>query len=173
VIPGTRACRAVANKSAFGRVVDEALWVDHEFDMLCRLHAAGADVPGPVAATGDAILMEFVGDAEGPAPQLRELRPAPDEAQRLLERLLWNIERLLASDVVHADLSPYNILVAGGRPRIIDLPQAVDARTNPSAEALLARDIENVCAHLARHGAEADAPGVAADLWRRYMHARL
>ena len=168
-----RESRAVANKSRFGHAVEEALWVNHEFGMLRRLHAAGADVPRPIAAAGSAILMEFVGDEEGPAPQLRELRPEPAEARALLDRLLWNIERLLANNVIHADLSPYNILVAEGRPWIIDLPQAVDPRTNDNAEALLARDVDRVCRFFARLGVAADAAPIAADLWHRYQRAAL
>ena len=117
--------------------------------------------------------MEFVGDDEGPAPQLRELRPTQAEAQGLLDRLLWNIEALLANNVIHADLSPYNILVAKGRPWIIDLPQAVDPRTNASAEALLARDVDRVCRYFARFGVEANAAPLAAELWSRFLHARL
>src|SRR5277367_1760940 len=39
---GSRTARAVTNKSRFGRRVEEATWVDHEFDMICRLHDAGA-----------------------------------------------------------------------------------------------------------------------------------
>ena len=40
---------------------------------------------------------------------------------------------MLSAHVVHADLSAYNMLYAGERLRVIDMPQAVDARTNPSA----------------------------------------
>jgi RIO kinase 1 len=172
-IPNARTSRAVANKSRFGQQVEESLWVNHEFDMLCRLHFAGADVPQPLAAAGSAILMEFVGDEDGPAPQLRELRLTPEEARRILDRLLWNIERLLASNVIHADLSAYNILIHDGSPRIIDLPQAVDPRTNCHAEALLARDIDRVCRYFERFGIHSDATGLSADLWQRYQRAEL
>lgn len=173
VIPDARTGRAVANKSRHGLKAVEALWVNHEFDMLCRLHAAGADVPEPLAATGSAILMECIGDEDGPAVQLRELRPTAAEAQALLDRLLWNIALMLANNVVHSDLSAYNILLANGRPVIIDLPQAVDPRFNANAEELLRRDVENVCRHLGRFGAHADAEPLAASLWRRYRNAEL
>ena len=155
-----RTSRAVANKSRFGRDIEEALWVNHEFDMLCRLHFAGADVPTPLAAAGSAILMEFVGDEEGPAPQLRELRLTACAARGMLDRLIWNIERLLANNVIHADLSAYNILVHNGSPRIIDLPQAVDPRTNGQRASLLARDLDRVCRHFERFGVHTDAAGL-------------
>jgi RIO kinase 1 len=173
VMGKARTSRAVANKSRFGQEVEEALWVNHEFDMLWRLPFAGADVPQPLAAAGSAILMEFVGDEDGPAPQLRELRLTTEEARRMLDQLIWNIERLLASDVIHGDLSAYNILVHHGAPRIIDLPQAVDPRTNCHAENLLARDVDRVCGHFERFGVRTDAAGLSADLWQRYQRAQL
>jgi RIO kinase 1 len=172
-IGGSRTARAVATKTRFGRRVEEAMWIDHEFDILCRLHAAGADVPRPLAATGSAILMEFVGNEDGPAPQLRELRPEPREALRLFERLMWNVELFLTNNVIHADLSAYNVLVVDGRASIIDLPQAVDPRTNASAQHLLSRDVHGLCRHFARLGVPANADRLSADLWRRFLHSRL
>src|SRR5262249_42134260 len=149
------------NKTRHGQRAAEKLWVDHEFDMLCRLHAAGCDVPAPIAATGNAILMEYVGDGDSPARQLRELRLSATEAQRLFDRLMWNVRMMLINDVVHADLSPYNILVTGRRPIIIDLPQAVDARANANARDLLTRDIDNLCQHFARFGVAVGAAPIA------------
>jgi RIO kinase 1 len=170
---GSRDSRAVANKSRFGRAIEEGRWIDHEFDMLCRLHAAGADVPRPIATHGDAILMEFVGSEDGPAARLREVELEAREAGRLFERLMWNIERFLANHVVHGDLSDYNILIQAGEATIIDFPQAVDPRCNASAQDLLRRDIRNVCAPFERFGGRANPDILTDDLWARYIRARL
>jgi RIO kinase 1 len=167
-----RTTRAVAKASRIGRMIEEAMWVNHEFDMLCRLHFGGADVPAPHAAAGSAILMDFVGDEAGPAPQLRQLRLSTCEARRMLDRLIWNVERLLANNVIHADLSAYNILVHNGTPTIIDLPQAVDPRSNGNARELLARDLDRVCRHFERFGVHTDAAGLSADLWQRFLRAQ-
>lgn len=172
-IGDARAARAVANKSRFGHHAAESMWVTQEFEMLCRLHAAGADVPQPFAASEASILMEFVGDESGPAPQLREFRPTTMEAHDLLGRMIWNIERFLASNVIHGDLSPYNALVRNARPVIIDLPQAVDSRTNANARELLFRDVDRVCRHFERFGATANAEKISSDLWQRFLRAEL
>jgi RIO kinase 1 len=165
--------RAIANKSRKGREYQFGSWVDQEWEALTRLHALGADVPQPVSRCGDAILMEYLGDADGPAPRLQALSLAPDEAHRLLRVLLRNVELWLAHDTVHGDLSAYNVLYWQGHPRVIDFPQAVDARANPNARDLLTRDVANLCGYFARQGAPVDAARIAADLWGRFLRAEL
>src|ERR1700754_1309812 len=173
VITNARTARAVRNKSRFGRAAEFGAWAHHEFATLDLLHAAGADVPRPVSAASNAILIEFVGQDGHPAPQLRNVRLAPAEARRLLEQALRNIEIMLSCNVVHGDLSAYNMLYSGGRLRVIDLPQAVDARSNTNAHRLLARDVANVCSYFAGQGADADPGTFADELWELYMQAKL
>ena len=89
----------------------------------------------------DAILMTYIGDEDDAAPQLRVYRPKRDEAEGLFRRLIRNVEMMLGANVIHADLSPYNILVWNGLVTVIDLPQAVDPRKNCHAAELLRRDV--------------------------------
>jgi RIO kinase 1 len=56
---------------------------------------------------------------------------------------------LLCCDLVHGDLSPYNILLAVDGPTIIDFPQVISAVHNTRAEHFFMRDFENVHSHLA------------------------
>lgn len=159
--------RAVEKKTAAGKGFEAAMWVNREFDVLSELYEAGADVPEPLFATDRAILMEYVGGEEA-APQLQHARLNRGAAGRLLERLLWNIELWLDHHIVHADLSPFNVLLWDGRPKVIDFPQAVDARTNGNARHLLERDIANVCRHFERLNPGLDPGDVARKLWSRY-----
>jgi RIO kinase 1 len=165
--------RAVAKKSRHGRGFEESWWTGREWEVLTELHGAGADVPKPVAQAGGAILMEYIGDDGSAAPQLRQARLSPSEARRVLDRLIWNVELALRHNLIHADLSPYNILWWEGRATIIDLPQAVDPRSNPNASELLARDVENVCRHFGRYGVHSDAKAIARGLWMGFMFADL
>jgi RIO kinase 1 len=173
VITNARTARAVRNKSRFGRAAEFGAWAFHEFTTLNLLHAAGADVPHPVRATSNALLIEFVGKGSAPAPQLRSVRLSATEAELLLEQALRNIEIMLSCHVVHGDLSTYNVLYSDGRLRVIDLPQAVDARTNRHARSLLIRDVANLCSYFAAQGADADPGTFAEDLWDLYVRARL
>jgi len=173
VIGDRRARRAAARKTAFGRETQFAAWIEHEFATLSLLHAAGAAVPEPLTRSSNAILMGYVGDAYDPAPLLSAVSPTPDEARRLLHTLMREVELWLAHDVIHGDLSPYNILWWRGSATVIDFPQAVDPRVNANAQALLSRDIENVCRYVARHGVRADHHRIADNLWRRFLRAEL
>jgi serine/threonine-protein kinase RIO1 len=66
VITNARTARAVRNKSRFGRAAEFGAWAYHEFATLDLLHAAGVDVPRPVRAASNAILIEFVGQGGHP-----------------------------------------------------------------------------------------------------------
>jgi RIO kinase 1 len=173
VIVNSRSRRAAAKKTRFGKEVEQGFWVHQEWEALRTLHSAGADVPRPVHLGGGVILMEYLGDQDAPAPQLKDVILTGEEARPLFDRLLWNVRRMLANNLVHADLSPYNVLFLDGDLRIIDFPQAVDARTNRNARDLLDRDMENVCRHFARYGIQEDARRLSGDLWTRFLFARL
>lgn len=170
---GGRQLRAFEKKSRFGMEMRSGSWVSREYETLRLLHAAGADVPRPIAASGEAVLMEYFGEHPRPAPQLVELRLEEEEARVLLQRVLNNVELFLACDRVHGDLSPYNVLYWEGDIRVIDLPQAVDPRFNQDAYDLLRRDLENVCRYFERFGAVADARAIARDLWTRFLRSEL
>lgn len=167
--------RAVARRTGFGQEARLSAWVGREFDLLSALNYAGADVPAPYACTDAAILMEYVGDAAGPAPQLQHADLDPEDAQPLFDRVLENVELLLRANVVHGDLSAFNILYNAGRLRIIDFPQAVDPRESPAARKLLERDIRNVVEFFQRRGAglDEDPAEMARNLWDLWRFAEI
>jgi RIO kinase 1 len=168
-----RVSRAMQNMTRFGQELRIGSWIGHEYETLRRLGEAGVDVPRTFALGDGAILMEYLGDENGAAPTLQDVALGPSEANELFDRAIANIERMLACDCIHADLSAYNILHWQGRITIIDLPQAVDPRINRHAESLLLRDVTRVCQYFGRQGVQADAAGIAADLWSRYQHGEL
>ena len=172
IILDERAARAVAKKNELGHSISAALWVDHEFEVLSALHYAGADVPEPFAATERSIVMAYAGD-ETPAPQLQHARIDEREARALLDRLLWNVEVFLGQNVVHADLSAFNVLWDGDRPVVIDFPQAVDPRFSRHARDLLERDLGNLARYFGRFRIEFDPGAHAAYLWRRWRFGEL
>jgi RIO kinase 1 len=170
-----RSLRAFENrrKSSAGREVQSGTWRGHEFSTMRELYDAGADVPQPIAAAGEAIAIEYFGDADNAAQQLNRVRITSAEAGPLFQRIMNNVELFLASDVVHGDLSPHNILYWQGDVRIIDFPQSVDPRFNRHARDLLARDIDNICRYFVPYGVEARPEALVRDLWQRFTYAEL
>jgi RIO kinase 1 len=164
---------ALEKKTRFGREVQGAIWVAREWEMLHALSASGVDVPTPVASSDDGILMSYVGNVDQAAPQLHRYRPDRGEAQELFDGLMKNVERMLYVNVIHGDLSPFNVLVWEGRATVIDLPQAVDPRKNRHARRLLERDVERICEHFARFGVRSNPQGIAHDLWTAWQFADL
>ena len=173
VILDARLRRAVKKKSQLGLAVQFGSWVGHEFETLRMLWEAGADVPEPLAESGPALLMEYVGDSDAPASMLRNVSLSPEEVRSLFDVLMRNVELWLACDIVHADLSAYNVLYWKGAVKVIDFPQAVDPRLNMSAFSLLSRDIDNLCRYFAQYGMEVRPSRLAGELWTRFLRAEL
>jgi len=171
--PDSRQERAIKSGKHRGKEMVFADWVGQEYANLCAFHAAGADVPAPIAHCGSGILMEYVGDASRPAPMLVGATLSAAEAQRLFAQAMRNIRIFLAKDRVHGDLSPYNMLLWKDRLVIIDLPQVVHARWNDEAFKVLQRDIENILQFFGRRGVKASATELAIDLWTRYRRGEL
>jgi RIO kinase 1 len=167
-IGSTRVVRALEKKTRFGRECQFEFWKSHEYEMLRMLHGAGADVPRPIANDGDTLLLEYFGAEKLPAPTLGAIQLERDEAHRLFGQFVRNLEVMLVTNVVHGDLSPYNILYVDGRLVIIDFPQAVDPRFNRNALRLFTRDVATVCEYFSRFGVHVDPPRLARDLWRRF-----
>jgi RIO kinase 1 len=118
--------------------------------------------------------MSYVGDEDDAAPQLHRYRMRDQaESEELLEQCIRAVERMLFHDVVHGDLSPFNVLVWRGQISVIDLPQAVDPKKNRHAESLLARDVARICEHFARRGVSRDPARLAEDLWTGWTFADL
>lgn len=170
---GRRENLAMQKKTAFGQVLRHTTWLANEFQTLRRLSAAGADVPKPFARSDNAILMEYLGDKTFPAPALSQVRLEPHAAHVLWQRLMDNLELMLAHDCVHGDLSAYNVLYWNGEVKIIDLPQAVNPYVNPEAFVLFGRDVERVCQYFDRYGVNSNPGQIARDFWARHvLHSR-
>ena len=105
-------------------------------------------MPYPVQIDGTEILMEWITvDGDDARPRARPdpagARPA---ASPTTTSCATHWPRWCRPGVVHGDLSAYNILAAGERLVIIDLPQIVDLVGNVNGFDFLMRDCTNICA---------------------------
>lgn len=160
----SRLDKAMAAGGRAGMVFRARQWVDTEFQILGQLWEAGAAVPYPVQCLGREIMLQYLGDEEGAAPRLVNLRPSAAEVEDLYGQLQGLLRHMVRASIVHGDLSPYNLLVWQGRLYAIDFPQSVDPVLNPEGMALLERDVINATTWFARRGVAVDASALLGEL---------
>ena len=162
----SRDTRALAKKTAFGRVVAAGQWAMSEWAAMCRLWSAGVPVPYPVQIDGTEILMEFIDDpdGDGAAPRLAQVRPRGALLESYYDQLRDAMAELARAGLAHGDLSPYNVLAQGNRIVLIDLPQVVDLVGNPQGMDFLMRDCHNVCTWFTARGLDVDEHALFAEL---------
>ena len=148
--------RALKRKSTFGREVAAGEWAVSEWTALNRCWELGLPVPYPVQIDGTEILMEWISVDGETAPRLAQTRPDPALLASYFDQLREAMATLVQAGLVHGDLSPYNILAAGDRLVVIDLPQLVDLVGNAQGFDYLLRDCTKVCSWFTRRGLEAD-----------------
>lgn len=148
--------RALKRKSNFGRLVAQSEWAQSEWGALVRMWEAGVPVPYPVQVDGTEILMEWITVDGETAPRLAQSRPDHHLLTWYFDQLSDALATMVQAGVVHGDLSAYNILAAGERLVIIDLPQLVDLVGNPQGFDFLMRDCANVCGWFRAKGLDVD-----------------
>jgi RIO kinase 1 len=135
------------------------LWAEKEFKNLQRAYNSGVKVPRPICHFRNILLMEFLGEDEIPSSSLFELGKGLNElvdVVELFDGVLENVKLLYReAEIVHADLSEYNILLHENEPYFIDMGQAV-LIDHPYAMYFLKRDIKNILRFFSKFGLRED-----------------
>jgi RIO kinase 1 len=156
---------AMRKRTRYGLELLHTSWITHEYKTMQILHAAGADVPAPLATADNAILMEYIGGEDAAADTLNSIELPRTEAKPLFERVLHNIQVMLDHNRVHGDLSAYNILYWEGEITLIDFPQAIQPQQNNNSFRIFERDVVRVCEYFATQGVIANGHEIAAKMW--------
>lgn len=140
-----RQARAMQKRSNYGRQQQEEIWQNTEIDALSRLAHALVRVPETFGCIDGVLLMELVTDEAGNvAPRLGDVTMSEEQAIEDHTLMMHYIMLMLCEGIVHGDLSEFNVLVDDFGPVIIDLPQAVNAAANNSAQEMFTRDVNNM-----------------------------
>jgi RIO kinase 1 len=125
-------------------------WAQKEFRNLQQAARAKVNVPKPIEVEKNVLVMEFIGKNGVSAPSLRG-QPV-NNPEKVYAQLLVDLERLYRkAELVHGDLSEYNIMMWKGKPVIFDMSQAVPT-SHPMAGFLLRRDLANLNRFFSRLG---------------------
>ncbi len=125
-------------------------WAQKEFRNLEAAQKAKVRVPRPIAVERNVVIMEFIGADGVSAPSLKEL--PPENPEKTYKQILTYMKRLYQkAELVHGDLSEYNIMMSKGKLVVFDMSQSVPV-SHPLAKELLNRDIANVNRFFSRQG---------------------
>ncbi|PAV88485.1 hypothetical protein WR25_23113 [Diploscapter pachys] len=124
------------------------IWAEKEYMNLMRMHRFNLPCPVPVKLKRHLLVMSLIGDEEGDAaPRLKnvdwdffteeEIQDIYKQTESIMCRLFQDCQ------LVHGDLSEFNLLLCDGKVFVIDVSQAMDL-SHPRNLHFLTRDIENV-----------------------------
>jgi len=116
-------------------------WTQREYRNLMKARNAGVSVPKPITFLNNVLCLEYVGD-KSVAPRLKD--NLPKNKRKFFDKIIKNMQKLYKSELVHADLSQFNILNYNDEPVLIDFSQCTPLN-NPRAEEFLQRDVNNIC----------------------------
>ena len=122
-------------------------WVQREYRNLMIAREA-IKVPKPIAFKDNIILMEFIGNSEHAAPELKD-KP-PKDPKRFFDKIIIDMKKLFKKGLIHGDLSPFNILNHDEDPVFIDFSQST-MKDASNAQELLRRDLKNICTYFRKY----------------------
>lgn len=168
-VRNSRRARAMSKKTRYGQKEQEDAWLNAEVDALYKLAAAGVRVPEPMGFVDGVLLMELVSDGDGKAaPRMDDVTFTAEEARDYHDQVIAEVVRMLSAGLIHGDLSEFNVLLDTNGPVIIDLPQAVNAAGNNSAEFMLERDVDNIRRFFGRFAPELLNTDYGKEIWALY-----
>lgn len=133
------------------------LWASKEFKNLKRASNANLNVPEPYYIRNNILMMDFIGFGNIPAPKLKDLKKI-DNPLDTFDSILYFIKNLYQkANLVHGDLSEFNILYHNQEPIIIDISQAVSIH-HPKSHFFLVRDIKNIFYYFEKIGVATPDP---------------
>ncbi len=128
-------------------------WTQKEYKNLELATKAGCRVPLPIAFRDNVLVMEFIGTDGKPTPSLKD--QPPKNPQKFYESVIDEMAKIYRGNLVHADLSEYNILNQDEKPVIIDVGQSV-LTAHPRAKEFFERDLQNVVRYFQNQGIKTD-----------------
>lgn len=127
------------------------IWARKEFKNMQAAQAAGVRVPAVIAVKKNILVMDYVTDGEGElAKSLAEQAVAQEDYSQVIEQVSLLYRK---ANLVHADLSEYNIFRSDKGIMLFDFGSAVDIK-HPNSKQFLVRDVLNINRFFEKRGVE-------------------
>jgi len=130
-------------------------WVQREFRNLLVARQAGCRVPTPIINKQNILVEELIGQGNVVALQLKN--HVFEDYEELNDCFLEVVNQMKIlfhkAELVHADLSEFNILMHENKPVMIDFSQATSTKDNHAKEYLI-RDVKNISRFFNKRGLE-------------------
>ncbi len=129
-------------------------WTQKEYKNLQRLKATSVRAPKPIVYLNNVLIMQYIGEKNKPAPLLKDV--VLENPKKIFDELIFFISKMYKkAEMVHSDISAYNVLMHRGKPYLIDLGQGV-LLEHPQSDEFLRRDIQNVVNYFKKYNIKAD-----------------
>lgn len=142
-------------------------WCRKEYSNFMRAEKAGVAVPTPVTYKKNVLVMEFIGKESQPYKKLIDTEL--ENPKKFFYVLLKELKKLYKkAGLVHADLSPFNIIVINEKeqkPILIDMGQCV-LLDHPQASYFLERDVKNLVKYFNKLGLKLDENKILEEIKR-------
>ena len=124
-------------------------WTAKEFKNLELLQLNEIPSPNPIKKINNVLVMEFIGKNRQPAPLLKDVKL--DHPKKTFDKLVGYMKTMFeSSNLIHSDLSQFNVLYHDNTPVIIDVGQAV-LKSHPRAREFLHRDVHTIVKYFKRY----------------------
>ena len=129
-------------------------WAKKEFKNLERLYKVGVRAPKPIIRINNVLVMEYIGDPDEPAPLMKDV--TLDNPKEIFDTLIGFLSKMYKkAELVHSDISAFNVLIHKNQPYLIDLGQGVLVE-HPNSLEFLKRDIHNLVSYFKKFNIRAD-----------------
>lgn len=127
-------------------------WTLREYRNLLVARQVGCSVPTPIANKHNILLEEFIG-TDKPAPKIKDVAFKSDaELTKCLKAIMKEVKLLWKkAEIVHGDLSEFNILYHNKKPVLIDFSQSTSVKDFHARE-YLERDLKNLVRFFNKRG---------------------
>lgn len=126
-------------------------WAERGYKNLKSMRKANINCPDPILLRKHVLIMSYLGDESSiPSPTLKDATLDTAQLRQSYDQVIEIMRQMYRTcDLIHGDLSEYNLLWHKNQVYVIDVSQSMSS-SHPSANRFLYRDCKNILAFYER-----------------------